>query len=115
MDCSPYFGMAEDVDHIEREIAAVVAAHAGVPVEQVMLGARLWHDLRLAGDDFADVVEALHSTSGITLDGKLGDYCPTEGDLAWSFWWWPFRRVKTYRELTIKELASVARTAADVG
>ena len=99
---------------IESNIAAAVAVHAGCSAEQVGPSTRLWHDLRLAGDDFAEVIEELHRVYGVTLQGRLGDYCPTEGELYWAFWWWPFTRKKAYRELTIKELAA-ARPQADAG
>jgi len=107
--------MTKGTDQLEGEVAKVVAAHAGVPVEQVGPSTRLWHDLRLAGEDFADVIEDLNRTHGVTLSGRLGDYCPTEGDMTWAFWWRPFKRNKTYRELTVTELAAAAHLGANVG
>ncbi len=107
--------MAAISDHIEVDVLRIVASHAGIPREHVSPGARLWHDLQLAGDDFADLIEELHRTHGVTLRGDLGDYCPTEAALHWASWWWPFRGKSTYRELTIAELATAARSGVKVG
>jgi hypothetical protein len=107
--------MGAGADQLETDVATVVAAHALVPIEQVRPSTRIWHDLKLAGDDFADLIEELHRTYGLTLRGHLGDYCPTEGNLMWAFWWWPFRRKKSYRELTVADLAAGARSNVHVG
>lgn len=103
------------VDNIENEVAAVVAARAGIPVEEVKSDTRLWHDLKLGGDDFADLIRDLHEAHGVILRGHLGDYCPTESEEWWAFWWWPFNRRKTYRELTVAELVFAARSQVHVG
>ena len=106
-----------NADRIDDEVAAIVAAHAGIPIDQVGPGTRLWHDLKLAGDEFGEVIESLYRTHGVTLRGHLGDYCPTEGDIWRALWWWPFnfKPYKTYRELTLAELTLAARTGAYVG
>ncbi|MFC3077791.1 hypothetical protein ACFODL_06790 [Phenylobacterium terrae] len=103
-----------------RDVAGIVAAHADTPVEQLRPNTRLWHDLRLAGDDFGDVIEELHRAYGVTLRGGLEEYCRTEADLSWAFLWWPFaswtfKREKRYRDLTIAELATAARSGVQVG
>lgn len=107
--------MADSPDPIEAKIAALVAAHAGVHVDDVRPSTRLWHDLKLAGDDFADLIEDLHYHHGVTLRGQLGDYCPTEGGMARALFTWPFSRQKSYRELTITELVAGARGGVNVG
>lgn len=107
--------MAVGADQAIDAVAALVAAHAGVPVEQLRSTTRLWHDLKLAGDDFVSLLEELNRKHGVALRGQLGDYCPTEGDLNWAFWSWPFKRNKVYLELTVGELAIAARTGAYVG
>lgn len=43
--------MAVDADQISNEVSALVAAHAGVPVQQVGPATRLWHDLMDAISD----------------------------------------------------------------
>ncbi|HEX2559204.1 hypothetical protein [Phenylobacterium sp.] len=97
-------------------MAKIVAGHADVPLERMTGGTRLWHDLKLAGDDFGDVIQELHRTLGVTLHGDLGDYCPTEADVIWAgFLWWPFKRKKTYRNLSIAELARSAGSGVRVG
>lgn len=107
--------MVVGADQASDAVAALVATHAGVPAEQVRPTTRLWHDLKLAGDDFAELIEELNRTHDVTLRGQLGDYCPTEGDLYWAFWSWPFTRKKIYRELTVAELTVAAHMGAYVG
>jgi acyl carrier protein len=104
--------MNEPPDQIEAAIAATVAAHAGISVEQVEPSTRLYHDLMLSGDDFAELIGELHQTYGLTLRGKLSTYCPTES----AFWtWWPFFPAKEYREVTVAELTKGARLKIIVG
>jgi len=105
--------MAVDVDQISDEVAALVAGHAGVPVLQVGSATRLWHDLKLAGDDFAELIEDLHRAFGVALAGRLTDYCPSEGQVIWGHWL-PFRR-PTYVELPVSELIRSAKEKVVVG
>ena len=107
--------MTKASDEIGADVVRIVAARADATPEQIQPSARLWHDLRLAGDDFADMIEELHRAHGVTLRGKLGDDCPTEGGLSWTFLCWPFNRKKTYRELTISDLVTAARTGVQIG
>jgi hypothetical protein len=102
-------------DDLEREIAKVVATYAAVPPARVNPATRLWHDLKLSGEDFAEVIDELHRTHGVTLRDHLGVYCPTEPVLFWQFWRWPFEKDKTYRELTVRDLATSALSGIHVG
>jgi hypothetical protein len=107
--------MADSFEALEREITKAVATYAAVPVERVNPASRLWHDLKLSGEDFAELIDKLHRTHGVTRRQHLGTYCPTEPVLFWQFWRWPFEKDKTYRELTVRDLVSSARTGTHVG
>jgi hypothetical protein len=106
-------------DDIEADVVRIVAAHAVARLEQITVNARLWHDLKLAGEDFGHVIEELHRIHGVTLRRGLEDYCPTEVRLDWAFLWWPFKspwkRKKAYREVTVAELVAAARSGLPVG
>lgn len=105
--------MAIGAEQISDEVAVMVAAHAGIPAEQLRPTTRLWHDLKLAGDDFAELIEDLHRAFGVVLAGRLTDYCPSEGQVIWGHWL-PFRR-PTYVELPVSELIRSATDKAVVG
>jgi hypothetical protein len=107
--------MTDGPDELEAAIAKVVAKYAAVSTARVSSTTRLWHDLKLAGEDFAEVIDELHRTYGVMLREHLGVYCPTEPVLFWQFWRWPFEKDKTYRELTVAELATSARSGTHVG
>jgi hypothetical protein len=105
--------VAEQNDELERKVLAKVAHYVDVPAETVTLDSRLWHDLRLSGDDFAELIEELHLALGVTLAGDLRDYCPPEVDWGWP---WPFDgRYKNFREVFVSDLVRSARTKEKVG
>jgi len=105
--------MSDDV--LNEAISAVVAHYPVVPAETLSPTTRIWHDLKIGGDDFAELIEELHRAFGVSLAGALTDYCPSEGEVIWGRMWWPFRRPKIYREIPISELVRSARVGSSVG
>ncbi len=108
--------MTESAGQLESLISAMVAAYAAVPGKRINLNTRLWHDLKLSGEDFADLIDDLHRTYGVTLRGIQEEYCPTEAILFWQFWRWPSpAKNQSYRELTVGDLVRSARLRIHVG
>jgi hypothetical protein len=103
----------EDRD-LEQQIMSRIARYAGWPVHKLTPESRLRHDLKIGGDDFAELIDELHRALGVTLAGQLKDYCPAEVEALWAHWS-PFKRPQHYRELPISELVRSARLKVMVG
>lgn len=50
-----------------------VAGYAGVPVESLSGQHRLWHDLKISGDDARDLLESLALEFGVSFDAFAVD------------------------------------------
>src|ERR1700753_2877583 len=103
----------EDRD-LEQQIMSRIAWYAGCPVHKLTPARRLWHDLSIGGDDYAELIDDLHRALGVTLAGHSTDYCPPEAEALWAQWS-PFKRPQRYRELPISELVRSARLKVIVG
>jgi len=92
---------------LEREIATGLSEFADYPLARMAPETRVWHDARLAGDDFYDFVEWFWKRFNVSLPGKLLDYAPGEPNI----FTWPFTKQRIYQPLTIRDLAVLAKSA----
>jgi hypothetical protein len=92
---------------LEGEIAAGLSKFADYPLARMTPETRVWHDAKLAGDDFCDFVEWFSKRFNASLPGRALDYAPGEPNI----FTWPFARQRTYQPLTIGNLATLAKDA----
>jgi hypothetical protein len=101
-------------DEIEAEIAGELARLAGAPLARIGRGTRVYQDLGLAGDDFDDMITWMVRRFSLDLTGLDGRaFAPGEAAGWWAFMAWPFRlRRRTFREMTVGDLADLARAGS---
>jgi len=101
------------MDEVEREIARGLSEIAAAPARGHAIGpgSRLYHDLGLTGDDLHEAVVWFSHRFRVDVTGMdLRSFAPGEGWRLWE-WPWPFPQ-KTYRELTVRDLAEVVRAGS---
>jgi hypothetical protein len=104
-------GFERNLDEVEAEIAGGLGRFAASTRQPIAPGSRLYHDLGLAGDDLFDALVWLSHRFSIDLTGMdLRRFAPGEGWDIWG-WPWPFPQ-RTYRELTVRDLADIVRAGS---
>ena len=96
------------MDFEERRVTALVA-HI-VQEKDLAQTSRLWHDLRIGGDDAWELIEGIAHELKVDFAGFDFDrYFPPETGALAEMWWWRLSRRTTRAPLTIGHLVTVAR------